>query len=67
MKDYCSFFLETFRGKYIGECCKLHDNMCGEKGDYCFIKTIVPFYKCLSSKSVKRVYAFLITFGGSFF
>ena len=54
MKDYCTMFPEYWRGKYTGDCCKLHDSTLSTSS----------FYKCLRGK-LTTVEAVLITAGGS--
>ena len=65
MKDYCSLFPETFRGVDISPACKLHDNLCGQAGTWCFFKTVVPFYKKLRECGLSRGWSVVITTGGS--
>lgn len=53
MKDYCSYFPEYWRGKYLGDCCKKHDKNCGTHA----------FYICLKTK-ITKVEAFIIAVSG---
>jgi hypothetical protein len=53
-KDWCTAFPDTYFGKYIGDCCKEHDETCSTK----------KFYKCLSKK-VNKISAIMITIGGA--
>jgi hypothetical protein len=53
MKDWCTGFPDTWRGVYIGECCKHHDNNCGTSN----------FFKCLKRK-LGVFHASYITLGG---
>ena len=66
-KDYCSGVPDTLFGIDMSGACKVHDNLCGQAGPYCFLKTIMPFYKALRERNVNVVVAIVITFGGSFF
>jgi hypothetical protein len=64
-KDYCSGFPEKWRGKDIHECCKSHDNDCGEAGDWKFFIQQRRFYNCLKSKGISIKWCTIITAGGS--
>lgn len=66
-KDYCSFFPDTFAGIYIGDCCKKHDNECGEKGSFNFIEHQTNFFECLNRRLDNKIFSLIITLGGSFF
>ncbi len=54
MKDYCTWFPESWRGIYIGDCCKGHDDTCSTHA----------FYKCLRKK-IGLLGSLLIALGGS--
>lgn len=53
MKDYCTWFPDNWKGVYIGDCCKIHDEECSTS----------KFLKCLYKKvGLHSVY---ITAGGA--
>ena len=54
MKNWCTWFPETWRGVHIGECCKMHDMNCSTSS----------FYNCLKRK-VGKFHASYITAGGA--
>lgn len=64
-EDYCSNFPESWRGHPIHECCKSHDNDCGEAGDWKFFKQQKRFHSCLISKGISKKWALIITLGGA--
>lgn len=64
MKDYCSMFPDIFMGKNLNGCCKKHDNDCGQRGDFNFIRHQIDFYKCLRTK-LNIFWSIIITFGGT--
>ena len=64
-RDYCTCFPDVFKGIDISSACKLHDNMCGEKGSYWFFDTIAPFYKALRELGVSKKSSVMITTGGT--
>lgn len=64
-KDYCTLFPESWHGKDIADCCKGHDNDCGEAGSMNFTAHQKRFYNCLRSKGVSVKWAVIITSGGS--
>ena len=53
-KDYCTMFPENWKGVYIGDCCKVHDETC----------STVKFFLCLKGK-VGLFSALLISIGGA--
>ena len=63
-KDYCSSFPEFYDSVYIGDCCKIHDNECGQAGSYSIKKSITVFYDCLEEK-MDILPAVIITIGGT--
>ena len=61
MKCYCSFLKEDkLFGKYIGLCCKKHDNDTGQAGSFNFLRHTIDFYKCIS-KDVGKKSALLVS------
>lgn len=54
IKDWCTCFPENWRGVYIGDCCKLHDETLGTH----------KFYACLKNK-IGWFHASYITLGGA--
>jgi len=54
MKDWCTWFPDTWRNTYIGDCCKLHDYDCSTH----------KFYQCLKNK-IGKFHASYITLGGA--
>lgn len=53
-KDWCTCFPEYWLGKYIGDCCKLHDETLSTH----------KFYTCLKCK-IGRFHASYIALGGA--
>lgn len=51
--DYCTWFPETWLGKDISDCCKIHDEHCSTN----------KFYRCLKTKI--GYHAIYITIGGA--
>lgn len=65
-RDYCSCFPDFLGEVYIGECCKIHDNMVGQAGTYNPTTPHIKFYECLSLK-VSLLWAVAISTGGFIF
>jgi hypothetical protein len=65
-KDYCSAINEYIDGVYIGDCCKKHDNECGEKGSYGILNSVIIFYNCLINR-IDLTRTIIIVFGGTLF
>ena len=66
MKDYCTLSPDVVNGVYIGDCCKLHDNLSGEKGTYSLVTPAKEFYKCLSKKDIPETVRLLYVTCGTF-
>jgi len=64
-QDYCTLWPERWRHHWINECCKAHDNDCGEAGDWKFASQQKRFYNCLLSKGISKKWAVIITLGGA--
>lgn len=64
VKDYCTLVPDYIKGVYVGDCCKKHDNMVGEKGTYNPFTPHIVFFKCMKSK-VSISYSLLYAVGGT--
>ena len=54
MANNCTWFPEYWMGKYIGDCCWLHDETCSTK----------VFFRCLRTK-LNLFWSTLISLGGA--
>ncbi len=66
-RDYCSGVSDSIQNIYVGDCCKLHDNMVGQAGTYNPVTPHIAFYKCLKAKGLSFGWVALYTLGGTIF
>jgi len=65
-KKYCSCIPDVIFNIDISEACKLHDNICGEKGPLNPFSSVIPFYNSLISLRINKILVIMIVFGGTF-